>query len=182
MRVLDRPRPGRRVVAGRAAAGAARRFAVAAATAAAVLSTGLVGAVPAQAHGPVTPGTAAVIPPGTYSIRNLAYISQVLTSQNGRVVGSRERETTDQRWRVTTSGVIESVASPGKYLGSDGDQVALQDNPTEWGLVMEFQGRYKLEKRGDGRVTQLTGPADGAPVRLTDYTGARNQQWYLQHR
>ncbi|MEV0408349.1 RICIN domain-containing protein [Actinoallomurus sp. NPDC050550] len=180
MRVLDRP--GRRVVAGRAAAGAARRFAVAAATAAAVLSTGLVGAVPAQAHGPVTPGTAAVVPPGTYSIENVGFRGQVLTAdaQSNTVVGSPAGETATQRWTVAPAGgayTIKNVQT-GRYVGSDGDRTVLQDAPARWNLAPQPGFHYAIRKFGEGRVMELTGGSDGAPVQLRHYAGA-NAQWVM---
>ncbi|GAA4628652.1 hypothetical protein GCM10023196_045930 [Actinoallomurus vinaceus] len=179
MRVLDRP--GGRVVAGRAAAGA-RRFAVAAATAAAVLSTGLGGAVPAQAHGAVTPGTAAVIPPGPFSIENVGFRGQALTAdaQSNTVVGSRAGETATQQWTVTFAEgayTIKNVQT-GQYVDSDGDRVVLQDAPARWNLVPQPGHHYVIRKSGEGRVMSLTGGSDGAPVQLRHYAGA-NQQWVM---
>jgi hypothetical protein len=77
---------------------------------------------------------------------------------------------------------IKNVAT-GQYLALEGDHAIVSQNPADWDVTMEYQGRFKIAAvDDDDRALNLTGPPNGAPVDLTDYTGARAQQWFFQSR
>jgi hypothetical protein len=126
------------------------------------------------------------IDPGTYSIKSVAYISQVMTAPDSgtQVVGQREAETPPQYWDVEPDGRYDTIQNvgTGQYLAWDGGHVIVSQNPADWNLQRDDRGRFKIEAADDGRVVYLTGRYNGARADLTNYTSARDQQWYFQNR
>ncbi|MFF4926053.1 RICIN domain-containing protein [Kitasatospora sp. NPDC001261] len=126
------------------------------------------------------------IKPGTYSIKCVGYLTQVATApaSGDRVVGQKERELDTQYWEVEENGQYNTIRNvgTGRYLAVDGDSAVLGENPEDWDVTLENQGRFKVAAVGDGRALYLTGGKDGSPVELANYTGAKPQQWYFQSR
>ncbi|MEU3570530.1 RICIN domain-containing protein [Kitasatospora sp. NPDC036755] len=126
------------------------------------------------------------IKPGIYSIKCVGYLTQVLTAPTSgdKVVGQKERELDNQYWNVEENGEYNTIRNvgTGRYLAVDGDNAILSDNPADWDVSLENQGRFKVAAVGDGRALYLTGGKDGDAVKLANYTGAKPQQWYFQSR
>jgi hypothetical protein len=126
------------------------------------------------------------IDPGTYSIKSVAHTSQVMTAPDSgsQVVGRREAEIPPQYWDVKPDGRYDTIQNvgTGQYLAWDGNHVIVSQNPADWNVQRGDRGRFKIEAVGDGQVAYLTGRHNGARVDLTNYTSARNQQWYFQSR